>query len=142
MKNYIHTGLGFPVIILNPKMTEVFGEQILDINSKHLQQLVFEFLLSADFRFSGAHIKFIRHMMGFTQAKLAELLWQANHSCVSQWEGKDQALAGMEAGTEKLLKMLMASHLNKIPLLNEVARKSLPINHTKKGKSDIKLKIA
>jgi len=142
MKSHIHTGLGFPVIILNPKITEVFGESILDINSKSLQQSVFEYFITADFRLSGAHIKFIRHMMGLTQAKLAELLWQANHSCVSQWEEKGQALAGMEASTEKLLKMLMASHLNQFQLAREIAKKSLPANNKKKGKPEIKLKIA
>ena len=142
MKEYIHTGFGFPVTILNPKMIKVFGEPVLDVNTKQLQQLVFEFLLGADFRLSGAHVKFIRHVMGLTQAKLAELLWQANHSCVSQWEAKEHAPAGMEAGTEKLLKIMMANHLNNDILMHKIFLKQIPKASGKRNIAEIKLKVA
>jgi DNA-binding transcriptional regulator YiaG len=107
MSNIEYTGLGFPIILENPKMIEVFGEMLPDVNKKDLQDKVFKALLNSEDRLSGAQIRFVRQKMGLTQSQLAKQLQVSNHSSVSQWESADSKGSGMELGLEKLLRILM-----------------------------------
>jgi DNA-binding transcriptional regulator YiaG len=107
----IYEGLGFPIEIINAPMRTILGEPVLDVDPHWLQSAVFRLLLEARERFTGAQVRFVRHSMELTQARFADLLGLANHSVVSQWESRGDALAGMDKTVELLLRLQMAKHL-------------------------------
>lgn len=106
-----YEGLGFPIERVNAPVRTVLGEPVLDMDLSWLQAAMFRFLLDARERFTGAQVRFVRHSSELTQAKFADLLGLANHSVVSQWELRGDALAGMDKTVEVLLRPQMAKHL-------------------------------
>lgn len=79
------------------------------MNLKYLQEAVFHLLVVKPARFTGAEVRFIRKYLRLRQADLAEVLNMANHSVVSQWEGREDEPTGMEYNTEVLLRIWMAA---------------------------------
>jgi DNA-binding XRE family transcriptional regulator len=108
----IYEGLGFPIELVNAPIRNVLGEPVLDVDLKWLQATVFRLLLDVRERFTGAQVRFVRHSMELTQARFADLLGLSNHSVVSQWESRSDALAGMDKSVELLLRLQMARHLD------------------------------
>ena len=107
----IYEGLGFPIEISNAPIKEILGDPVLDLDLNWLQATVFRLLLESKGRFSGAQVRFVRHSMELTQARFADLLALSNHSAVSQWETRGDALAGMDRSVEILLRLQMAKHI-------------------------------
>lgn len=108
MSNVIYTELGFPVVLVDPPMVRVRGEDMPDVNLRDLQKAVLHQLIIKPARLSGEEVRFIRKYNRLTQAALAEVLNMANHSAVSQWESHESEASGMEYNTEVLLRVWMA----------------------------------
>ncbi|MCK6576411.1 hypothetical protein L6V77_35655, partial [Myxococcota bacterium] len=68
----------------------------------------FAMLVTKPARLTGAEVRFIRKHLGLRQADLAQVLNMANHSVVSQWEGREDEPTGMDYNTEVLLRLWMA----------------------------------
>ena len=109
MPNVLFMELGFPILLVNPRMVEVRGQQVPDVNLQELQEVVFRQLVVSPVRLTGAEVRFIRKYLRMRQADLAQVLNMANHSVVSQWESRGEDFTGMEYNTEVLLRVWMAA---------------------------------
>lgn len=108
MKTLTFHELGFPVLLLDPKMIQVRGEEIPDVNMRTLQHQVFCALITKRSRLSGDELRFVRKVRRMRQADLAKILHLANHSRVSQWEAQASKATGMEYNSEVVLRLWMA----------------------------------
>ena len=94
MANIVFEELGFPIVLVDPPTREVRGQAVLDLNMRTLQAEVFRHLIAKRSRLTGAELRFVRKHLRMRQADFARVLNMANHSVVSQWEGReDEALA-------------------------------------------------
>jgi DNA-binding transcriptional regulator YiaG len=109
MATILFQELGLPVLLVDPPMVCVRGQDLPDVNLRTLQESVFALLVQKPTRLSGEEVRFIRKHLRLRQADLAELLNLANHSVVSQWESRDAGPAGMDYNTEVLLRLHMAA---------------------------------
>lgn len=131
MANIVYKELGFPVLLVDVPLVEVRGEQVPDVNLKVLQDSVFRLLVTKPSRLTGAEVRFIRKHLRLRQADLAQVLNMANHSVVSQWESREDALTGMDYNTEVLLRLWMAAkggHADQLVELLESRLKNLEPN--------------
>jgi len=112
-RNFIYGGLGFPVIFRAVEVKEVMGELVPNINHRKLQDEAFLSLLRASFKFSGAHLSFVRNYMGLKQEDLGLRLGLSGHSMISKWEKKKAAATGMSGAIEAGVRILMYEYLNK-----------------------------
>lgn len=120
MADILFTELGFPLLLVDPPMVEVRGQQIPDVNLRELQEAVFHLLIIKPARLTGAEVRFIRKHLRLRQADLARVLNMANHSVVSQWESREDEPAGMEYNTEVLLRVWMAAKAGEADRLVEL----------------------
>ena len=84
-------------------------------------------------RLTGAEVVFIRKHLGLRQADLAQVLNMANHSVVSQWEGREDEPTGMDYNTEVLLRLWMAGRSGQADRLLELLESKLK-NLEQRGK--------
>jgi DNA-binding transcriptional regulator YiaG len=111
MANVLFKELGFPVLLVNPRMVTVRGERVPDVNLRDLQEAAFGLLVAKPARLTGAEVRFVRKHLRMRQADLARVLNMANHSVVSQWESREDGPAGMDYNTEVLLRVWMAAKI-------------------------------
>jgi len=109
MASLMYQELGFPILLIDPPMVTVRGQEVPDVNLRELQELVFHLLVAKPARFTGAEVRFVRKHLRLRQADLAEVLNMANHTVVSQWESREDGPAGMDYNTEVVLRLWMAS---------------------------------
>jgi DNA-binding transcriptional regulator YiaG len=127
MANYLYTELGFPVLLVEPRMVELRGQAVPDVNLHDVQDAAFRLLMVKPGRLTGAEVRFIRKYLRMRQADLARVLNMANHSVVSQWESREDAPTGMDYNTEVLLRVWMAARLGRSADLLDL------LEHTFKG---------
>ncbi len=120
MANLLFMELGFPILLIDPPMITVRGQQVPEVNMHELQELVFHMLIVKPSRFTGAEVRFIRKYLRLRQADLAQVLNMANHSVVSQWESREDEPTGMEYNTEVLLRVWMAAKIGENDQLVEL----------------------
>lgn len=132
MPNLVFMELGFPILLVEPQMVEVRGQQVPDVNMRDLQAAVFRELIAKPGRLTGAEVRFIRKHLRMRQADLARVLNMANHSVVSQWESREDVFTGMEYNTEVLLRVWMAAKVGLgerlVELLEETLRDLQPVD--------------
>ncbi len=109
MADVVYKELGFPILLVDPPMVEVRGEQVPEVNLKALQEFAFRLLVVKPARLTGAEVRFVRKYLRLRQADLARVLNMANHSVVSQWDSREDEFTGMEYNTEVLLRVWMAA---------------------------------
>ena len=125
MANLLFMELGFPVLLLNPRMVKVRGERVPDVNLRHLQEAAFRLLVAKPGRLTGSEVRFIRKFLRMRQADLADVLNMANHSVVSQWESRGDEAAGMDYNTEVVLRVWMAAKVGLADRLLNLLEKDL-----------------
>ncbi|MBM4398018.1 MAG: hypothetical protein FJ087_20315 [Deltaproteobacteria bacterium] len=125
MANVLFMELGFPVVLVNPRMVEVRGERVPDVNLRQLQDVAFRLLVGKPGRLTGSEVRFIRKYLRMRQADLARVLNMANHSVVSQWESRGDDAAGMDYNTEVLLRVWMAARVGLADRLLDLLEKDL-----------------
>ncbi len=108
----VYTGLGFPVVIVNPKFRLFEGEQILDVNPKALMEAVFALIPEKKGRITGAEVRFIRSYLNLTQEAFGKMIG-VDHSSIAKWEAKKQLVTGMEIQVEFLLRARCRLYNNK-----------------------------
>ena len=113
-KLFPYDELGFRIFLLNPPMIKLpDGSRIPSPNMKKLQQAAFKALAKKISKLTGDEIRFIRKYLRMTQIDFSKWLNMSNHSVVSQWEGRQQHLSGMDYNTEVLLRLQMEVHISK-----------------------------
>ena len=125
MANVLYMELGFPVLLVNPRMVEVRGERVPDVNLRALQEAAFAQLVTRPGRLTGAEVRFIRKHLRMRQADLASTLNMANHSVISQWESREDDPTGMDYNTEVVLRVWMAAKIGKADHLLELLEQKL-----------------
>jgi len=125
MANLLFMELGFPVLLVNPKMVKVRSERVPDVNLRHLQEAAFRLLVAKPGRLTGSEVRFIRKFLRMRQADLADVLNMANHSVVSQWESRGDEAAGMDYNTEVVLRVWMAAKVGLADRLLNLLEKDL-----------------
>ena len=106
--------LGFRVLLLNPPMFKLpDGSKVPSPNMKKLQVAAFKALAKKQSKLSGDEVRFVRKYLHLTQVDFAKWLNMSNHSVVSQWEGREDHISGMDYNTEVLLRLQMEAQISK-----------------------------
>ena len=112
VKDYEFTGLGFPVILSEVELVQHGADAedcYPDINSRWLQDTVFDFLIDNAVQLTGAQLAFIRHYMDMKQDDLARALDLKAHGRISQWEQARNKVADIRPVYLAALRAVMAS---------------------------------
>jgi len=141
MANVLFMELGFPVLLVNPRMVKVRGERLPDVNLRHLGDAAYRLLVAKPGRLTGDEVRFIRKHLRMRQADLAEILNMANHSVVSQWESRGDEAAGMDYNTEVLLRVWMAARVGLADRLLDLLEKDLKNLAKDKAQEPLRIRI-
>jgi len=110
-KNYELKGFGFPVVIAEVELVANGDDYYPRIDSRKIQDLVFDSLRHAHCKMIGSQLIFIRKYMDMTQAELAKALGLASHTTVSQWESSGSSVPkGFDSLYIAALRALMAKY--------------------------------
>jgi len=109
-KNYVFTGLGFPVVIAEVELRPHGDDFYPVINTRRLEDSVFDYLIDHPVPFTGTQITFIRKYMNMTQQTFAKVLDLHNHSRVSQWEKTKDKIADVRPVYLAVLRARMAKY--------------------------------
>jgi hypothetical protein len=110
IKEYIDHGFGFPVILRNVPMINVFGQWTPDINYKQLERAILLALVHKPARLSGSEVRFIRHFFKMTLQEFGEC-FDVRHTAVLKWEKAQNALTRMDWSTEKDIRLFIVDRL-------------------------------
>jgi hypothetical protein len=99
-KEYVDTGFGFPVHLMNVPMVRVRGTWAPRINHKHLAEAVLRALVHKPARWTGNELRFVRLQLGMTLVELAETFY-VTHPAVVKWEKHGNQPTRMMWATEK-----------------------------------------
>lgn len=117
MDTFTTYALGFPIIILNPKIKVRAGQKTLDINYDILAKIAFPAIIHKNGRLTGGEIKFIRNFLGINQTEFAREMGLADHSPVSRWEKASEEVTKMDLHTEFAIR-IKAARLAKLRVTN------------------------
>lgn len=85
-KNYEMKGFGFRVVLEQVELVPHGDDFYPLVDSRKLQDAVFDVLLHTPTQLLGAHLVFIRKYMSMTQTEFAQALGLNGHTTVSNWE--------------------------------------------------------
>jgi DNA-binding transcriptional regulator YiaG len=118
-KNYVFTGLGFPVVIAEVEMRAHGNDCYPVINSRRLEDAVFDYLIDHPIPLTGSQVAFVRKYMDMTQQQFAKALDLSNHSRVSQWERTRDKIADIRPVYLAALRARMAKYRGRATLGTE-----------------------
>lgn len=84
-KKVIYKGLGFPIVLINVPMKQVFGKWAMDINFNKLQEVVLFQLLHKPTLLNGDEIKFVRKFLNMTTTEFGKI-FGVSHVAIMNWE--------------------------------------------------------
>lgn len=113
-KEFIDTGFGFPVRILNVPMVKVRGHWTPKINYNGLADAVLFELAQQPSRLTGSEVKFIRHRFEMTLQEFGKR-FDVSHVAVLKWEKAGNKPTAMSWPTEKDLRLFILDQLRKKP---------------------------
>ncbi len=105
---YLYNDLGFPIILINAPMKQIFGEWVLDINLNSLQKEVLNALVHKPFFLTGKELRFIRKYFEMTTTSFGKLLG-VTHPAVLKWENEQ---AKLNPTTENYLRLYVLDSLH------------------------------
>ena len=109
-KEFIDTGFGFPIRLLNVPMIKVRGAWTPKINYNVLAMLVLRLLIHKDSRLTGNEIKFIRSHFEMTLQDFAHRFC-VTHVGVMKWEKTKNQSTAMNWTTEKDIRLFVLTRL-------------------------------
>lgn len=119
MNTFTTYALGFPIVLVNPKVKVMAGQETLDINYEVLARIAFPAILQKKGRLTGGEIKFIRNYLGLNQTEFAKEMGLADHSPVSRWENNRDMVTKMDLHTEFAIR-IKAMRLAKLRVTNPI----------------------
>jgi DNA-binding transcriptional regulator YiaG len=84
-ESFVFEGLGFPIFLVDAPWKKVFGEWVLDINLKELQDVVLQTLIHKSNPLNGCELRFIRKFLELSTAAFGKL-FGVSHVAVVKWE--------------------------------------------------------
>ena len=103
-KEFIDTGFGFRVRLLNVPMVQVRGEWTPKINYNELARVVLRELSHQASRLTGDEVRFVRTYFEMTLQNFA-LRFSVSHAAVLKWEKSEAIPTAMNWATEKDLRL-------------------------------------
>lgn len=104
VKNYVYTGLGFPISLQNVTMVMIDNEWHPKINVDAVADKTIKELAFRQQRLTGNQIKFIRTYLSMTLRTFAKNVVHESHTAVNKWEKFGDAITNMDINIEKMLK--------------------------------------
>lgn len=111
MNKITYHGLGFPIIIVNPKYITFEDEEVLDIDHNELMDKVARALITKQSSLTGSEVRFIRLYMKDTQGVFADKIG-VDTSLVAKWESKKNNPTKMERANELILRFRLKLFIN------------------------------
>lgn len=105
-KEFIDTGFGFPIKLLNVPMTKVRGVWTPYINYNRLAETVLMALCNKPVRLTGNEVQFIRLHFGMTLQMFAKR-FAVTHVAVMKWEKSGNQPTAMSWASEKDLRLFV-----------------------------------
>lgn len=105
---YTYNDLGFPIVLKNVPMKQVFGEWTLNIDLNKLQKDALHVLVHKSVPLTGKELRFIRKYFEMTVTVFGRLLG-VTHAAVLKWEN-DQAR--LSPATEKYIRLYVLDCLH------------------------------
>lgn len=103
-KEFIDSGFGFPVKLLNVPMVKVRGAWTPSINYNRLAEAVLTALCNKPARLTGNEVQFIRLHFGMTLQEFAKR-FAVSHVAVMKWEKSGNHPTAMSWALEKDLRL-------------------------------------
>jgi len=113
-KEFIDTGFGFPIRLMNVPMVKVRGSWTPKINYHDLAKVVLLALARRDSRLTGSEIQFIRTHFEMTLAEFSKRFC-VTHVAVLKWEKAKAHPTAMSWTTEKDIRLFILSRLYATP---------------------------
>ena len=113
-KEFIDTGFGFPVKLLNVPMVKVRGHWTPKINYNGFADAVLFELAQQPSRLTGSEVKFIRHRFEMTLQEFGKR-FDVSHVAVLKWEKAGHKPTAMSWPAEKDLRLFILDQLRKKP---------------------------
>lgn len=108
IKKFIYEGLGFPIVLKNVPMIEMYGEQIPDIDYNALQKVVLLSLCHKPMPLTGNEIKFIRKYFEMTLIEFGKK-FGCSHAAVIKWEKHGNRFAKIEPTSDVCIRLSIFS---------------------------------
>jgi len=113
-QEFIDTGFGFEIKLLNVPMVEIRGEWTPKINYNELARVVLHRLSHKTSRLTGNETKFIRTYFEMTLQKFAKRFC-VTHAAVIKWEQAEDSPTNMNWATEKDIRLFILNSLDVNP---------------------------
>jgi len=108
---YIDTGFGFPVHLLNVPMMKVRGIWTPKVDYVELTARVLQTLALKASPLTGNQLKFIRLHFEMNLADFAKRFY-VTHPAVLKWESKGDSATGMNWSTEKDIRLFISTQVS------------------------------
>lgn len=109
-KEFIDTGFGFPVCLMNVPMVKVRGHWTPKVNYNELATALLRALAHKESRLTGNEIKFIRTHFEMTLQEFAKRFC-VTHVAVMKWERSKNHATVMNWTTEKDIRLFVLTRL-------------------------------
>lgn len=113
-KEFVDTGFGFPIRLINVPMVKVRGVWTPRIDYDALARAVLRYLAEKPARLTGAEVRFIRQHFALTLQAFASR-FTVTHAAVLKWEGAGGDSTAMGWATEKDIRLFVLEKLSAAP---------------------------
>lgn len=104
IKNYIYSGLGFPIELHDVEMKLYDGELYPKVDVRKIADMAIKSLILQEKRLSGNQIKFIRTYFSMTLREFSKVV-NESHAAVKKWEDFKDKTTNMDPNIEILLRL-------------------------------------
>lgn len=104
IKNYIYTGLGYPIELHDVEVVQFENESYPKIDIKEISDLAIKSLISQNSRFTGNQIKFIRAYFDMSLREFSTIV-NESHMAVKKWEDFKDKPTNMDRNIEIMLRL-------------------------------------
>lgn len=105
--NCLYEDLGFPILLLNVPMKQIFGEWVLDIDLNKLQARALRALVHKPISLNGQELRFIRKYFEMTTTEFGKM-FGVTHVGVLKWENDQTKI---NPATEMYIRLFVLDHL-------------------------------
>ncbi len=111
VKNFIYTGLGFPVGIDQVEMIKLEDEWHPKIDVKRVADLTVKMLATHKERLTGNQVKFIRTYFSMSLREFSSQVVHESHTAISKWEKLGDKVTNMDINIEMMLRLYIIERL-------------------------------
>ena len=111
-KNFIYTGLGFPIMIESVELVHVRGEWLPKIDVLDFELYMAKELSESTFKLTGNQVKFLRSFLNMSLRELAQY-FALTHVAIKKWEDHGDEETKMSSACEMFLKILVRDKLRR-----------------------------